>query len=1134
MSLKNRQQLKTRSKTLLSTRNLMAGAAGLIAVLSILFITNMPESGEREVISIVGKDGARTVTSSNQILNQYAVLSADASAGAISLTVGNIADLSNGTALAAEDLVMIIQMQGATISSTDNATFGTVTNYNNAGNYEFAYVSGISGNEILLSCGLIHDYTASGHAQVVRVPQYTNLTINPGASVTASAWNGSKGGVIAIVAEEVISVNGTLSTAGKGFRGGQRDNTTAYNQRGYKYSSASSGGEKGEGIAGYQTEYTALGARYGRGAAANGGGGGNAHNAGGGGGANGNNGSAWNGQGVMCQTCTGSGAWQLDDAYISNGNAYTTSSGGGRGGYSYGSSNQNALTLAPESSGWGGDRRRQLGGLGGQPLTNDPAHKIFGGGGGGAGDGNNNASQDGADGGGLIFLIADEVSGAGTVSADGANAEPTKSGHNDGPGGGGGGGSILIHAHAVTGLTLSAKGGKGGDQLITNNESEGPGGGGSGGYIAIPGHATVTTSVAGGTSGTTKSASVTEFTVNGATDGAPGMIYASLSYIPFCSSYDHDGDGISDEIDLDDDNDGVPDWIELGCNAADLGTGACPDPVDKTANGLPRYLDASACSGGSLVNGVCPEYDTDGDGIPDFLDKDSDNDGIPDLIEAGGVDTDGDGLVDTANPDGTLSIDSDNDGWSDTYDDYDNGGSGFGSGTPLPYLDSDKDGIMDQRDLDSDNDGMTDLFESGGASGDTDGDGMLGAYGSPPADNDSDGLADVVDPVDGSGGGITGTPLILTGSVGTGVRPASFVKGDNDGDVVPDYRDIDSDADGIADWTEAQASGASSPTDGLMALLGTDVDGDGLDDAFDVKRRDNGDALGGTPIVPLNTDNDGEYDYLDVDTDEDGFLDLVEGHDADQNGVADISPTGVDADGDGLDDAFDLMTDRNDADFSRQNAAATSAPVQNSDGANDRDWREVNGAPSTMPVEWMYFSGEMVAGNGKLTWGTAREINSLYFEIERSVDGQVFESLDQVQAAGYAESVSEYTYTDVSLSSLAVPAVLYRLRQVDLDGQFEYSNLVELKLGESAQEMSLTLYPNPASEHTTVQLTTVAAGEWDLRVLSMSGQVIHSQQVATMGGRQETELNCGNWTAGYYIVQMSNGVQRLSKKLQVR
>ena len=143
-----------------------------------------------------GVDGALTVTAANTVLNRYATLGANATLGATSFTVTAIADLSDPTygALAAGDLVMIYQAQGATVDATNTVNFGTVTDLGSAGRYEVVTVGSVSGNTITLdaSCGgLDFSYATSGNTQVVRIPQFTTLTVNTGASVVASAWNGS-------------------------------------------------------------------------------------------------------------------------------------------------------------------------------------------------------------------------------------------------------------------------------------------------------------------------------------------------------------------------------------------------------------------------------------------------------------------------------------------------------------------------------------------------------------------------------------------------------------------------------------------------------------------------------------------------------------------------------------------------------------------------------------------------------------------------------------------------------------------------------------------------------------------------------------------------------------------------------
>lgn len=484
---------------------------------------------------VPGKDGALTVGVANTIVNSYTTLSAGAAAGATTLSVASAAGITVG------DVLLVYQAQGATISNANASTYGAVTALGNAGRYEYVSVAAVSGTTITL--GTACDTTPlrfsySSGAQVVRVPQYSTLTVNAGASIVPQAWNGSTGGVVAAIVDGTATVNGSIHANAAGFRGGAFDNDTTdagTDVPAYVATAATSGAEKGESIAGSQATYDGLGGRYNRGAPANGGGGGNAHNAGGGGGANGGSAVGWNGQGVpSLTTAAWANAWNIDGTLT----AATNSPGGGRGGYTYGANDENALTRAPGATQWGGNNRRERGGLGGRPLANNPSivgdTRLFLGGGGGAGDGNNSAAAAGGRGGGLVFVIATSVAGSGNLQANGETAPNTVPGHNDAPGGGGGGGSVVLVAPASGALGLSAIGGLGGNQLITGNESEGPGGGGGGGFIASPaGTGTVT----GGNNGTTSSGAVIEFIPNGATRGNTGNAATapSLANLPLCN-----------------------------------------------------------------------------------------------------------------------------------------------------------------------------------------------------------------------------------------------------------------------------------------------------------------------------------------------------------------------------------------------------------------------------------------------------------------------------------------------------------------------------------------------------------------------------------------------------------------------
>ena len=108
-------------------------------------------------------------------------------------------------------------MKGAVIDSSNTASFGTVTNYKNAGNYEFNYVKSKAGNIIELKDSLTRAYDiATGKVQLIRVPYFN--TINIAATLTCLPWDGSKGGVLVLNAKDTVNLLADIDLSGKGFR----------------------------------------------------------------------------------------------------------------------------------------------------------------------------------------------------------------------------------------------------------------------------------------------------------------------------------------------------------------------------------------------------------------------------------------------------------------------------------------------------------------------------------------------------------------------------------------------------------------------------------------------------------------------------------------------------------------------------------------------------------------------------------------------------------------------------------------------------------------------------------------------------------------------------------------------------
>ena len=227
--------------------------------------------------ALAGKDGPVTIlAATQQVVNRYAAVAADVKPGDKSIRVTGLNTLN----VSAGDLLMVIQMQGATLDFTDTVTYGEVINYNGAGRYEFVTVTGTdtaAGAVQVDSCGggVRNAYSAAAHTQVVRVPQYTTLTVQLAGSIIAPAWNGSVGGIVAVHAQNSVSLSGNIDVSARGFRPGLLDNLTTDPNMSmpiFRSTNAAAGGEKGEGIGGYSADYDASGGRYGRGAPGNGGG----------------------------------------------------------------------------------------------------------------------------------------------------------------------------------------------------------------------------------------------------------------------------------------------------------------------------------------------------------------------------------------------------------------------------------------------------------------------------------------------------------------------------------------------------------------------------------------------------------------------------------------------------------------------------------------------------------------------------------------------------------------------------------------------------------------------------------------------------------------------------------------------
>ena len=379
----------------------------------------------------------------------------------------NNVDVSNSSSFQIGDKVLIIQMKGASITTGNISDFGQINNQNNSGNFEFAIIASVNGLNISFENDLCHTYDVNASVQLVRVPIYTDALIS--GVLTAAPWDGVTGGILVLEATNSISFNSNINLKGMGFRGGQIS-TGGFSCNDPNWANAN-GGRKGEGIA-----EAPINQEENRAPLANGGGGSNTGNPGAGGGGNGGS--------------------------------------GGRGGNEWFGSC--ALNVSY--------------GIGGYPLDYSTYSAFMGGGGGGGYRDNGLNATDGANGGGIVFLISPLIEGNGhTIDVSGNDVIGNTD--SEGAGGGGAGGcTYLVTQNLNSQLTINANGGKGGDIFSTLWQSacHGPGGGGGGGttVLSLPNTPFfLNNNVSGGNSGSVlHNGPACAGTPHGATAGTGGQI----------------------------------------------------------------------------------------------------------------------------------------------------------------------------------------------------------------------------------------------------------------------------------------------------------------------------------------------------------------------------------------------------------------------------------------------------------------------------------------------------------------------------------------------------------------------------------------------------------------------------------
>lgn len=167
-----------------------------------------------------------------------------------------------------------------------------------------------------------------------------------------------------------------------------------------------------------------------------------------------------------------------------------------------------------------------------------------------------------------------------------------------------------------------------------------------------------------------------------------------------------------------------------------------------------------------------------------------------------------------------------------------------------------------------------------------------------------------------------------------------------------------------------------------------------------------------------------------------------------------------------------------------------------------------------LPIELISFDGFAEVGFNLLKWSTAVEINNDYFEIEKSLNGMLFEKIAQVTGAGNSNTVNNYQFID---NDAYKGVSYYRLKQIDYDGAMSYSSVVAVKQSLGAE---VSIFPNPTVDKVKMNFVSKEDGVYRIVVSDVS-KVIYEQTLAVARGNKIVNFDSFNELAkGFYIIQI--------------
>jgi type IX secretion system substrate protein len=203
------------------------------------------------------------------------------------------------------------------------------------------------------------------------------------------------------------------------------------------------------------------------------------------------------------------------------------------------------------------------------------------------------------------------------------------------------------------------------------------------------------------------------------------------------------------------------------------------------------------------------------------------------------------------------------------------------------------------------------------------------------------------------------------------------------------------------------------------------------------------------------------------------------------------------------------------------------------DGDNDNTVQVDIGAYEKLfgplPVELLEFSTICKDNFTHLFWTTSSETENQYFNLERSIDGQHWVNIGQVEGTGSTSQISSYIFDDFYPETYIGQSIYYRISQVDYNGKIYFLNIVEVYCDRAEEKYNV--WPNPTSGYIQIEIDLHQVSDLSISLIDITGRILSTDHFTDIATGTIKQYDLTNYPAGIYLLNIQNGFELKSYRI---